>query len=224
MAKSTIESWSQFNLGRALFRTPGIEDYDRAMARVLQRLIRNRRDVVEYGAGDFVWLEYLASQYPAKSFTGVEWNDVLFEYAVNVRKPGLDNLRALKADMSLPEGVVPCDFFFCFGGLEHFERHVEVLRSWAAKLAPGGECILTLPNILNREWLRGRCRIDPDKVRGEDRIVTDMYGYEEIWSPNYLALVVMDAGLELMELGIFEALPSERPLYVIGLKRSDKDV
>lgn len=222
--KSEKSQWSQFNLGRALFRTAGIEEYDKAMARFLHRLIKPFKAIVEYGFGDGVWIEYLASQHPTKKFIGVEWNDELFKYASDVRRPGLNNLDLVKADMSKPEGVISCDFFFCFGGIEHFEAHTEVLKAWTDKLSLDGQCILTIPNLLNREWLRNRCGIDPEKVKGEDRIVTDSYGYEEIWSPNYAAKVAVDAGLEILELGIFEALPSERPIYVVGLKRRDKNV
>ena len=222
--KSEKEKWSQFNLGRPLFRTQGIEDYDRWMARKLQRLMRGKKTVVDYGAGDLVWTEYLAANYPTKKFIAVEWNRTLYDYAVNVRRPGLDNVEVVLADMSTPEGVFPCDLFFCFGGLEHFSEHVKVLKAWVDKLSPNGECIVTIPNLLNREWLKSRCNIDPETVRGEDRIITDAYGYEELWSPNYFARFAMDAGLEIMELGILEALQSDRPIYMIGLKRDDEIV
>lgn len=224
MPKSNVAEWSGFNLGRPLFTTQGIEEYDRWMARKLQQLMKNKKTVVDYGAGDGLWSEYLARNNPTRQFVAVEWNKRLFEYAVTVRKPGLSNLEVVKADMSEPEGVFPCNFFFCFGGLEHFSEHVKVLRAWADKLTPGGQCIVTVPNLLNREWLKSRCGIDEETVRGLDRYVTKSYGYEELWTPNYLAQVVISTGLEIMELGVLEALSYDRPLYFVGLKRSDKDV
>jgi len=222
MTKSNKEAWSGFNLGRPLFTTPGIEEYDRWMARKLARLLRGKQVIADYGSGDGAWCEYLAANYPAKRFIAVEWNMTTYGYMVAVRKPGLMNLETIQADMTLDEGVVPCDFFLCFGGLEHSSDHAEVLKRWVSKLTPGGECIITVPNLLSREWLKNRCGIDTKDVAGLDRVVINSYGYEELWSPNYLVKFVMEAGLEMREFGLIETLNSD--LYIIGSKRVDKNV
>lgn len=222
MTKSDVNQWGSFNLGRPLFLTKGIEDYDRWMARKLAKLLRGKQVIVDYGAGDGVWSEYLASNYPTKKFIAVEWNKTTYEYMVTVRKPGLPNLETVQADMTVDAGVIPCDFFLCFGGLEHSSDHAEVLKRWVSKLSPGGECIITVPNLLSREWLKTRCGIDPKDVAGQDRVVTDSYGYEELWAPNYLAKFAMEAGLEIMELGLLEVLNLD--LYLVGSKRVDKNV
>jgi len=219
VVKSDVAQWSLFNKGRDLFTTPGVEDYDRWMARKLQSLLKGKKTVVDYGAGDGIWSEYLSRNNPTRRFIAVEWNKDLYEYAITVRKPGLDNLEVVQADMSEPEGIFACDFFFCFGGLEHFSEHAKVLKAWVDRLSLDGKCIVTVPNLLNREFLKNRCGINPEDVLGEERVVTASYGYEELWAPNHLAKVVMDSGLELMELGILEALHYDRPLYFVGLKR-----
>lgn len=218
MKKSDPEKWSDFNLGRPLFYTPGVEEYDRRMARALQLSIRNAEIIVDYGCGDGLWLEYLARNNPARSFIGVEWNEKLFSYAEMNRGLGLKNVKLVRADMSEPEGIHGCDFFFCFGGIEHFSVSEEVLKKWVDKLSPGGGCIITAPNILSEDWLRTRCGIDPETVRGKDKIATDSYGYEEIWSPSYFLGMVMNAGLEVLEYRWLDELP-DRAHYVRALRR-----
>lgn len=224
MKKSDKEQWAGFNMGRVLFRTQNLEDYDRFLAKTFQSLIKGKKKVVEYGCGDGAWLQYLATNNPARHFTGVEWEDTLYEYAVTVRKPGLDNLEFLKADMSEPEGIQPCDVCWSLGGIEHFSNSTKVLGHWVEKLTPDGICFLTVPNLMNREWITQRHGISPDVYLGKDRVVTDSYGYAEMWSPNHFIRVAMDAGLEVVEVGVISCLEFEKPLYLVGLKRSDKIV
>lgn len=222
--KSKKELWAGFNMGRVLFHTPKLEEYDRFLAKTFQSLIKGKKVVVEYGCGDGAWLEYLAANNPSRVFFGVEWEDTLHEYSVNVRSPGLDNLVFLQADMSEPEGILECDVCWSLGGIEHFSEHIAVLRAWVDKMNPDGICFLTVPNLMNREWIQNRHNIPPDVYLGEDRVVTDSYGYAEMWSPNYFIKVAMEAGLEVMEVGEISILDFEKPLFLKGLKRRDKIV
>ncbi len=223
MKKSDKDRWTGFNMGRSLFRTVRLQEHDRYLIRVYQELIKGKKTVVEYGCGDGVWLEYLATNNPSRQFIGVEWNESLFKYATGVRKPGLDNLDFILADMSEPEGVIECDVFWSLGGIEHFSDSLKVLSAWVDKLSPDGLCFLTVPNLMNREWMNKRHgNIPPEDYLGEDNVITDSYGYAEIWAPNYFITTAMKAGLEVLEAGQMSCLTDQKPLYLKGLKRSDK--
>ena len=222
MRKSKKELWSGFNLGRALFTVPHMVEYDMYIVRKLQRLLKGKQKAVEYGAGDGIWLEYMAKNNPHREFVGVEWNERAYNYCVEVRGLGLENLDFICADMSEPEGVVECDVCWSFGGIEHFSEPWRVLKAWVDKLSPDGLCFLTAPNLLNRRRVERRFGFSPKQYLGKDRLTTEDYGYSEIWAPNYFTKVAMDAGLEVLEVGEISCLEEEKPRYVLGLKRSDK--
>jgi len=219
MKKSDVNKWNNFNMGRTLFK-PVLQEYDVFMARVLQGMLKDKDTAVEYGCGDGIWLRYLARNNPHKNFIGVEWNDSLYNYCV--KQPTMDNLGFVQADISEPEGVFECDVCWSTGGIEHFSEPVTVLGAWVDELAPDGVCFLTVPNLMNRELLQRRHGMSPDVYLGKDLLITDDYGYQEIWAPNHFIKIAMEAGLEVMEMGVISCLESEKPLYLKGMKRSDK--
>jgi len=225
MKKSKVELWSGFNLSRSLFTVPHMVDYDSYIVRKLQHLLKGKQKAVEYGAGDGIWLEYLAKNNPDREFVGVEWNERAYNYCVDVRGVGLKNLSFIQADMSEPEGVIECDLCWSFGGIEHFSTPWTVLSAWVKALSPDGLCFLTAPNLLNRRRVQNRFGFSPEQYLGKDRMVTERkidYGYSEIWSPNYMTKFVMDSGLEVLEVGEISCLEEEKPRYIIGLRRADK--
>jgi len=209
-------------MGRRLFNTKNLEEYDRFLARTYQALIKGKKRIVEYGCGDGAWLHYLAVNNPAREFIGVEWNDSLYEYCTTVQKRGVKNLEFVQADISEPDGVFECDVCWSLGGIEHFSESAKVLKTWVDKLTPDGICFLTVPNLMNRNWINRRHGIPPEVYLGKDRVITDSYGYAEMWAPNHFIKVAMDAGLEIMEMGVISCLAYEKPLYLKGLKRSDR--
>lgn len=229
MKKSDVRKWDGFNIGRALFKGP-LQEYDVFMARALQGILKGKDTVpgyicdpvvaVEYGCGDGVWLRYLARNNPHKKFIGVEWNDSLYNYCL--RQPSMENLEFVQADISEPEGIFDCDVCWSTGGIEHFSEPVTVLSAWVDKLTPDGVCFLTVPNLLNREWLKSRHGIPTSVYLGKDQIITDGYGYAELWAPNHFIEIAMASGLEVMEMGVISCLKAEKPLYLKGIKRSDK--
>ena len=242
MKKSDKEKWTGFNMGRVLFKGL-LQEYDVFMARSLQGILKgkdtkvrspgwqsDRIVAVEYGCGDGVWLRYLARNNPHKKFIGVEWNDSLYNYCV--KQPAMENLEFVQADISEPEGVFECDVCWSLGGIEHFSEPVMVLQAWVDKLSPDGLCFLTVPNLLNRDWLKRKHGMLPDAYLGKDRVITDGYGYAELWAPNYFIKIAMEAGLEVTEMGVISCLKAERwenvrvlggqPLYLKGLKRADQ--
>ncbi len=222
MKKSKVEMWSGFNLSRALFTVPHMVNYDMYIVRKLQSLLKGKKKAVEYGAGDGIWLEYLAKNNPDKDFVGVEWNERSYRYCVDVRGLGLENLSFIQADMSEPEGVVECDLHWSFGGIEHFSDPKKVLTAWVDALTPDGLCLLTAPNLLNRQRVERRFGFSPEEYLGKDKLTTEDYGYSEIWAPNFFTRFAMASGLELLEVGEISCLEEEKPRYIVGLKRSDK--
>lgn len=209
-------------MGRPIFRTKNLEEYDRFLARTYQSLLRGKKRAVEYGCGDGGWLHYLAVNNPSRQFIGVEWNESLYDYCMKVQKPGVKNLTFVQADISEPEGVFEADVCWSLGGIEHFSKSAKVLKTWVDKLTPDGLCFLTVPNLLNRNWIKRRHNIPPEDYLGKDRVITDSYGYAEMWVPNHFIKVAMEAGLEVIEFGTISCLQYEKPLYLKGLKRSDK--
>lgn len=176
-------------------------------------------NLVVHNCGDGVWLRYLAKHNRRKKFIGVEWNDSLYDYCM--AQPAMENLEFVQADMSEPEGVFECDVCYSLGGIEHFSEPVTVLKTWVDKLSPDGICFLTVPNLMNRERLKRRFGLPPEVYLGVDWVALDVFGYQEIWAPNYFIRVAMKSGLEVMELGSISCLKAD-PLYLKGLKRSDQ--
>lgn len=229
MKKSDVKAWSGFNMGRPLFKARygdidlrHMMEYDRFLARNYQSLLKGKKKMVEYGCGDGSWMHYLAINNPSREFVGVEWNDTLYEYCMEIQKPGVENLEFVQADMSEPEGILECDVCSSLGGIEHFSESVTVLKGWVDKLTPDGLCFLTVPNLLNRNWIDKRHKIPPEDYLGKDRVITDSYGYAEMWTPNHFINVAIEAGLEIIESGVISCLRFEKPLYLKGRKRADK--
>lgn len=219
MKKSDKDAWTGFNMGRSLFDTPGVEPYDAFITSFIQGILNDKDTAVEYGCGDGVWLRYLAKNNPGTKFIGVEWNDSLYDYCM--AQPAKGNLEFVQADISEPEGVFECDVCWSLGGIEHFSEPVTVLKPWVDKLSPDGICFLTVPNLMNRERLKRRFGLPPEVYLGVDWVALDVFGYQEIWAPNYFIRVAMKAGLEVMELGTISGLKAA-PLYLKGLRRSDQ--
>jgi len=203
LSKSNRDSWTKFRR-TTLFSGPPVKGwsiavYDEQMAEVLNRYARPStvKVIVEYGSGDGVWTEYLTRKHPLKEIWGYEWNHTLINLA-NQRCKGLKKVGFVEADVS--EHVhAGCDLFFAFGVIEHFSNHVAVLSKWVSTLRRGGACILNAPNLDNLEWILSRTTLKLPDIQGKERVVTDTYGYEEIWSPKYFVSVIERAGLKLLE-------------------------
>ena len=69
------------------------------------------------------------------------------------------NLRVQRGDLSgtLPYANAEFQYIVCLEGLEHIENPHQAIREFARMLAPGGNIVISVPNILNIEerikWL-----------------------------------------------------------------------
>lgn len=217
--QSTKEKWSAFNLGRSLFMGE-IKRHDHYIAGLLSGIVEKKKVIVEYGCGDGVWLEYLGTQFPDKTFIGVEWNDRLADYAEKTRLKNLQNVRVHREDAT--KVSVDCDFFFALGVVEHFDSATCVVKNWVQHLSPNGFTLMTVPNLLHWPRVANRHNIPLVKVRGKDEVTVKAYGFEQLWSHNTFLKKVMDAGLEILLYRIVEET-SQRPQLVVAFKRGDKN-
>jgi len=215
--QSTKEAWSNYNVGRRLFTL--MPDYDRYIASVLEQTVRNKQTIVEYGCGDGLWLEYLGKRFPKKKFVGVEWNKLLFDYARNKRLNGLKNVAIFNADAT--QFRVNCDMFFAFGVVEHFNEASDVIGNWTQHLTSNGFAVITAPNLLNYLYNSRRFKLKLEDMMGEDEVVVDAYGFEQLWSHNKFLKKIVDAGLEILLFNIVEEI-DERPMLVVAFKRGEK--
>ena len=207
-------------MGRSLFTTPALIDYDNYIARLLSGLIAKSGVVAEYGCGDGIWLQYLAKMFPKKRFIGVEWNRRLVRYARLQRLKKLSNVTVFQRDAT--KFSVECDFFFAFGVIEHFENSTLVLKSWVKALNPNGFIVITVPNLLNWGRVVARHGLKLEDIKDKDIVATKAYGFEWLMSPNTFLKVLMNSGLEVVLFRWLEELPSERSLLGIAGKRSKK--
>jgi len=215
-AQSNVEAWGQFNVGRQLFKTKGLELYDRNMARLLENIVSRANVVCEYGCGDGVWLKFLAEKFREKKFVGLEWNKNLAAYA-RKRVKKLGNVKIFRRDAS--KIAVRCDCFFAFGVIEHFSDTPAVLGKWVEHLTPGGFTVITVPNLLNWERAVKRHGLKLDDIKDKDLVATGTYGFELLMSPNTFLKVLINAGLEVMFFRLLEELPAEKSLLAVAGKR-----
>lgn len=215
--QSNVEAWSNYNVGRRLFTL--MPDYDHYIADLLSQLIRNKEFIVEYGCGDGIWLEYLAKKFPGKQFMGIEWNRRLVDYGELKRLKDFANVTVDCRDAT--KYAVPCDMYFAFGVVEHFQNATEVMQKWTMKLSPNGFAVITVPNLLNYIYNNRRFNLKFEDMFGKNEVVVDAYGFEQLWSHNAFLKKIMDAGLEILFFRIVEEI-DERPMLVIAFKRGEK--
>ena len=216
--QSDVDEWGKFNLGRRLFTH--MAAYDFALAALLKAVVANKNVVAEYGCGDGIWLQYLAKEFPHKTFVGVEWNQKLYDYAKTKRLKNVDNVELYRRDAT--KYCVDCDVWYAFGVVEHFNEAADVMRLWTEHLSPNGFAVVTAPNLLNTLYVAQRNRLSLDKLVGKDEVVVDLYGFEQLWSHNTFLKKIMDAGLEILVFRIMEELPTERNMLAVAFKRGEK--
>jgi len=204
--KSKKESWSGY-ANRVLFESPiikgySIAEYDKQLSSLLLKYIRPRWRIVEYGTGNGCWLRYLASLCPTKLFYGYEWNPLLVQVA-REKSRDFSNIKIIEGDVSEVYSN-HCDLFFATEVITHFSEHKRVLSNWVNGLGKDGICILTVPNLENTSWVMERFNLSLEDILNQDRIITDSYGYDEIWSSKYFREVLESSSLEVLEMWSME--------------------
>ncbi len=110
--------------------------------------LENKR-ILEVGAGDSLWLPFLAKQFPSGNFTGLDYSKI-----------GCDRLKNTAAATGLPINVVHSDLFnppkklfqhydvvISFGVVEHFEDLSQVVKALKYYVKLDGIIYSLIPNM-----------------------------------------------------------------------------
>jgi 2-polyprenyl-3-methyl-5-hydroxy-6-metoxy-1,4-benzoquinol methylase len=123
--------------------------------------MRNKR-ILEVGAGDSVWLPYLARRFPTSHCVGIDYSEggcaLLTERA---RAAGVD-LEVIQEDLFVENSKLhdAFDVVISFGVIEHFDDLGQVLTAKKRYLKRGGFVFAIIPNMagilgtLARRWNR----------------------------------------------------------------------
>lgn len=129
--------------------------------KILETDMENKR-ILEIGAGDSIWLPYLANKFPSSQFVGVDYSEggcaLLSERA---RREGLD-IEVVYEDMFVENSRLhgAFDVVFSFGVVEHFDSLGHVLSAKKRYLKHDGVMFTIIPNMagvlgtLTRAWNR----------------------------------------------------------------------
>ncbi len=115
--------------------------------KILETDLPNKR-ILEIGAGDSMWLPYLAAIFSSGQFVGLDYSDrgcgLLRE-----RTRDLGNVAVVREDMfrCSPELHESFDVVISFGVVEHFEKLDYVLAAKRRFLKPGGLMFTLIPNL-----------------------------------------------------------------------------
>lgn len=115
--------------------------------KILEADLPNKR-ILEIGAGDSMWLPYLATRFLSAKFVGLDYSNrgcaLLRE-----RTRDLENVAVVREDMfgCGPELHETFDVVISFGVVEHFEELDYVLAAKKRFLKPGGLMFTLIPNL-----------------------------------------------------------------------------
>lgn len=131
------------------------------LSKIFEIGMENKR-ILEIGAGDSMWLPYLAKIFPSSQFVGVDYSEggcaLLSERA---RKEGL-NIEVVYEDMFVEKSCLhgTFDVVISFGVVEHFDNLGHVLSAKKRYLKHDGIMFTMIPNMagvlgaLARTWNR----------------------------------------------------------------------
>lgn len=118
------------------------------LSKLLETNMKNKR-ILEIGAGDSVWLPYLAKQFPSSQFVGVDYTEsgctLLSERA---HRAGA-NIEVIHEDMFVENSQLhgTFDIAISFGVVEHFDDLGHVLAAKKRYLKHGGVMFTLIPNM-----------------------------------------------------------------------------
>lgn len=132
---------------------------------ILNKLIEinlESKSILEIGAGDSVWLPYLAEKFPSSRFVGIDYSDsgcALLSERVNKENV---NVTVVHEDMFAEDSPLhgSFDVVISFGVVEHFDDLGHVLAAKKRFLKQDGVMFTLIPNMagalgaLTRIWNR----------------------------------------------------------------------
>lgn len=131
------------------------------LSKLLETKMENKR-ILEIGAGDSVWLPYLAEKFPSSQFVGVDYSEsgcVLLSERTRMVDA---NVEVIHEDMFVENSQLhgSFDIAISFGVVEHFDDLGHVLAAKKRYLKHGGVMFTIIPNMagvlgtLVRRWNR----------------------------------------------------------------------
>lgn len=161
--KTYWEDTYKYRSSQSALNVHGISNYvNRLILRKLLETNMENKRILEMGAGDSVWLPYLAKQFPSSQFVGIDYTEsgcsLLSERAHRVGA----NIEVIHEDMFVENSRLhgTFDIAISFGVVEHFDDLGYVLASKKRYLKPGGVMFTLIPNLagvlgtLVRMWNR----------------------------------------------------------------------
>jgi len=121
------------------------------IARQIERIGLDGKNVLEIGAGDSRWLPYFARKYPGARFAGLDYSEVGCEKLAR-RVAALDRpaaVRIYQQDMFAPESPLhgAFDLVMSFGVVEHFVDLAQALAAKRRYMKDDGLMFTVIPNM-----------------------------------------------------------------------------
>jgi cyclopropane fatty-acyl-phospholipid synthase-like methyltransferase len=148
---TTKDYWERSYAGRAgsHLGMSGIASRpNREMLAALESVGVAGKTVLEVGAGDSLWIPFLATRYADSQFIGLDYTERGCAL-LRSKCSHLPNVRVVKCDMFLPtEELLGCaDLVTSFGVVEHFADLGATLLAISKFARPSGVVFTSIPNL-----------------------------------------------------------------------------
>jgi SAM-dependent methyltransferase len=122
---------------------------DTEVFRIVAPLLVMAGSVTEVGAGDSMWLSFLARQFPKSRFTGLDYSEAgCAKLAARLQREQASAQIVCADAFSPPAHLLDsADVALSFGVAEHFDDLAEVLAAFARLVRPRGTLFTLIPNM-----------------------------------------------------------------------------
>lgn len=129
--------------------------------KLLETNLDNKR-VIEIGAGDSIWLPYLAKKFPSSRFGGMDYTESGCTLLAERARRENANIQIFQEDMFAENSHLhnTFDVAISFGVVEHFDSLEHTLKAKSKYLSNGGVMFTLIPNMagvlgkLTHRWNR----------------------------------------------------------------------
>lgn len=133
---------------------------DTEIFRRLAPVVATSDNVIEVGAGDSMWLSFLARHYPGKPFTGLDYSEAgCDKLAARLEREQVSaQIVCADAFSPPPHLLEAADLALSFGVVEHFDDLGGALSAFARLVRPRGTLFTLIPNMsgllgtLTKRW------------------------------------------------------------------------
>lgn len=122
---------------------------NRDIFRILERLSLQDKRVLEIGAGDSSWLPFLARQFPNGRFSGLDYSELGCSRLISRSQAAGAAVTVIRGDLFSPDAELAgaFDVVISFGVAEHFDDLGAALGAMERFLAPKGVMFTLIPNL-----------------------------------------------------------------------------